>query len=287
GGGGSPGSGGSIGTGGAVGTGGAAGTGGSTSTGGSPGSGGSVGSGGALGTGGSIDAGAVAAADASGAGGSASTDAATDASGGSGGLGGSDAGADAAGGSTTGADAADAAGGSGDTGEVCDPNGGPRHPFGSHFFSYTNGSIRPSGTQQSLDATTTAFYTSWKAARLVNGCGGYYVSFGGKGKDPLFVSEGHGYGMLIAALMAGFDSNAHTIFDGFYDVFRKYPSINNGDLMGWAVLKGCALSSSASDLPDSATDGDLDIAFALLLADKQWGSCGRINYLAEAKKVIA
>ena len=37
----------------------------------------------------------------------------------------------------------------------------------------------------------------------------------------------------------------------------------------------------------SATDGDLDIAFGLLLADKQWGSAGAINYLAEARKVIA
>jgi endo-1,4-beta-D-glucanase Y len=37
---------------------------------------------------------------------------------------------------------------------------------------------------------------------------------------------------------------------------------------------------------DSATDGDLDVAFGLLLADKQWGSNGAINYLAEGKKVI-
>jgi endo-1,4-beta-D-glucanase Y len=38
---------------------------------------------------------------------------------------------------------------------------------------------------------------------------------------------------------------------------------------------------------DSASDGDLDIAFALLLADRQWGSCGTVNYLLEAQRVIA
>src|SRR5436305_13867037 len=53
--------------------------------------------------------------------------------------------------------------------------------------------------------------------------------------------------------------------------------------MGWGIDKGCA----AIKMADSATDGDLDEAFGLLLADKQWGSAGKINYLAEAKRVIA
>ncbi len=157
----------------------------------------------------------------------------------------------------------------------------------SAHCSHTSGATLPTGSGASLDAATAAFYDSWKTARLVNDCGGYYVNFGGRAKDPILVSEGHGYGMLIAVLMAGHDPDAHAIFDGFYDVFRKYPSVNNQDLMAWAVLKNCVLSTSSTDLPDSATDGDLDIAFALLLADKQWGSCGRIDYFAEANKVIA
>jgi len=161
------------------------------------------------------------------------------------------------------------------------------HPFGSHASSYTSGTIAPTGSRASLDAATAAFYDSWKAALLVNGCGGYYVNFGGRAKEPILVSEGHGYGMLITVMMAGHDPDARAIFDGFYDVFRKFPSINNADLMAWAVLRNCVLSTSATDLADSATDGDLDIAFALLLADKQWGSCGRVNYLAEAQKVVA
>ena len=35
---------------------------------------------------------------------------------------------------------------------------------------------------------------------------------------------------------------------------------------------------------DSAPDGNLAFAYALLLADKQWGSTGKVNYLDEAKK---
>jgi len=38
---------------------------------------------------------------------------------------------------------------------------------------------------------------------------------------------------------------------------------------------------------DSATDGDLDIAYALLLADNQWGSSGSVDYKAEALAVLS
>ena len=38
---------------------------------------------------------------------------------------------------------------------------------------------------------------------------------------------------------------------------------------------------------DSASDGDMDIAYALLLAEKQWGNGGEINYGAAAAAVIS
>jgi hypothetical protein len=38
---------------------------------------------------------------------------------------------------------------------------------------------------------------------------------------------------------------------------------------------------------NSASPGDLDIAYALLLADKQWGSCGAHDYRAHARRVIS
>ncbi|WP_449437807.1 glycosyl hydrolase family 8 [Pedobacter steynii] len=54
--------------------------------------------------------------------------------------------------------------------------------------------------------------------------------------------------------------------------------------MNWqqAIKDGKVVSVGRS----CATDGDMDIAYALLLADKQWGSSGKINYKAEAISII-
>jgi endo-1,4-beta-D-glucanase Y len=51
--------------------------------------------------------------------------------------------------------------------------------------------------------------------------------------------------------------------------------------MSWAQrINGTDLDKT------SATDGDMDIAFSLLIASKQWGDKGAINYLQEAKMMI-
>jgi endo-1,4-beta-D-glucanase Y len=52
--------------------------------------------------------------------------------------------------------------------------------------------------------------------------------------------------------------------------------------MAWKQITGCINSGG----PDSAADGDIDIAFGLLLAHAQWGSAGEINYFAEAVLMI-
>jgi hypothetical protein len=168
--------------------------------------------------------------------------------------------------------------------------GGPQMPFAGHRFRYPAGAILPKGGQAALDAATAAFYEKWRTKYLRADCGGYFVfSGGGTGADAntVSISEGHGYGMLTTVLMAGYDAGARRYFDGLYSVFRAFPSVNSKELMSWDILKGCKLPSGADNLADSAVDGDLDIAFSLLLADKQWGSAGAVNYLAEAKKVIA
>src|SRR5690606_3194091 len=61
-----------------------------------------------------------------------------------------------------------------------------------------------------------------------------------------------------------------------------YKSSGNRHLMGWVV----ADDKVAQGYFGSATDGDLDIAYSLLLAYKQWGTSGSINYLTEAKRMI-
>ena len=166
--------------------------------------------------------------------------------------------------------------------------GDPLRPFPQHQ-AYAPGSIRPSLVAQAdQDAAVAAIYSQWKAGFLRPGCtpGRYYFWHGGRGgagPGTVGTSEGQGYGMLIAAHMAGLDPDAHAIFDGLYAHFRDHPSLTSPDLMAWRQLDGCV------DSPDaySATDGDLDIAYALLLADRQWGSRGAINYLAEAGQLAA
>ena len=169
-------------------------------------------------------------------------------------------------------------------GDTSDPGPDPAQPFGSHAFAYAPGSVLPSRPADELDAATRAFYDVWKARYLKAGCGSgrYYVA---ANTEPgnLTVSEAHGYGMLIAAIMAGHDPDAKVIFDGLYRYFRDHPSAASPDLMAWYQASSCADDQGQ----DSASDGDLDIAFALLLADKQWGSCAGIDYRGAALEVIA
>lgn len=53
--------------------------------------------------------------------------------------------------------------------------------------------------------------------------------------------------------------------------------------MAWRQMANCKSSSD----PNSATDGDLDIAEALLLADRQWGTTTGINYRYAARQIMA
>lgn len=151
--------------------------------------------------------------------------------------------------------------------------------------------IRPNHVSQgSMNNAVRAYYDYWKAAhvRASNGNtpgGGYFVKMQGVGPDgdsSKTTSEAHGYGMLIFALMAGYDAKAKAYFDGMYNMFDKHRSTQNSANMSWIISK----SESKSNDSDSATDGDMDVAYALLLANKQWGSGGSINYLSQAKNTI-
>ena len=199
---------------------------------------------------------------------------------------GGDSGASSAGGAPSSPTSA----GSGGAGGASDGSGGddtiaPSTPFGSHLVAYTAGSVLPDVVNQDqLDKFTANVYDSWKARYLKAGCGDgrYYVATGSQ-EGNLSLSEGHGYGMVISAIMAGHDPHAKKHFDGLYRFFRDHPSTSSPDLMAWYQDTQC----SDADGKNSAADGDLDIAFALLLADKQWGSCSGIDYRGEAFKVMS
>lgn len=146
------------------------------------------------------------------------------------------------------------------------------------------GTIKPDHrTQDQLNSDVTSYYNSWKSSYLKSSSktsGGYYVFTDGE-TDGITVSEAHGYGMVITALMAGYDSNAKNYYDGMYKFYKDHPSELDDDLMCWTI------SSSETSNSTAATDGDMDIAYSLLLAHYQWGSTSGIDYLSEAKRVIA
>jgi len=171
-----------------------------------------------------------------------------------------------------------------DSPELCEVN----RPF-PQSLAYP-GCIKPDNvTQTDMNDSVKSYYGYWKKTyvRQSNGVtpgGGYYVFMKGTGGsgDEITTSEAHGYGMIVFALMAGYDSQAKRYFDGMFNMFDKHRSKNNPNNMSWAIDK----SELPSKDQDSATDGDMDIAYALLLAHHQWGSNGSIDYLAHARKII-
>ena len=157
-------------------------------------------------------------------------------------------------------------------------------PFPQHT-EYKGTYIIPNNySQEELDNFTTEFYDNWKKKYLKNNCeeNQYYVDF--DEGNTINVSEGLGYGMLITVIMAGYDNEAKTYFDGMFRFYEAHPSSINPNLMAWEQINGCITNPDGGD--DAASDGDIDIAYALLLADKQWGSSGEINYLEKAKNII-
>lgn len=156
-----------------------------------------------------------------------------------------------------------------------------------------------------ISKETASFYDYWKEKYLaqdtyVKNETQYYVYYseekysGNNVSVPVTVSEAHGYGMLIFASMADHDPSAKECFDGMYRYYKAHPSDIGPHLMSWqqcdngtALIDGAEEGSMTGGYCDSATDGDMDIAYALLMADSIWGSSGDIDYLSEAKAVIS
>jgi len=172
------------------------------------------------------------------------------------------------------------------------PSTGLGYPFGSRLVGYKAG-IKPTvQAGAAMDAMLGAQYDAWKAARIVSAgsivSGGYAVQF--SDTNYMTVSEGMGYGMLLAVLFAGHDAQAQQLFNGLLAVVRARPAYamtpydaSGQYLMDWRV----AANGASAGQGWNAMDGDLDIAMALLMADKQWGSAGAVNYLQEARNTIA
>ena len=156
----------------------------------------------------------------------------------------------------------------------------PRVPFPAHLH-YHKGILQPNHLSKEVqDDFICKAYDHWKSQYLVavsarNSPEPQFRITAGSRKWSKSFSEGLGYGMMLVTYMSGYDPAAQKIFNGLLRFVNNNPSSIDKRLMAFQVP--VELSHR-----DSAFDGDADIAFALLLADKQWGSNGLVNYRKEA-----
>jgi endo-1,4-beta-D-glucanase Y len=153
----------------------------------------------------------------------------------------------------------------------------PTYPF-ARMGGYHDSIKLSSFSKERLAKNSLIYYLQWEKDFLVKEGKFYRIASDKKDKSRT-VSEGQGYGMMIVALMAGAQKDAQTIFDGLYRFSRAHPSTIVDAFMTWQV-------PAKKGESDSAFDGDADIAYALLLASKQWGDDGEIHYKKEAIKII-
>ncbi|GIG56436.1 hypothetical protein Lfu02_08080 [Longispora fulva] len=162
------------------------------------------------------------------------------------------------------------------------PPAGQAVPFGSHVYPYAAGTLRPTGSQSAQDQAVVAFYQKWKTNFLRQNCGNGWYEVISPDADHPYVAEAQGYGMVIVATMAGADPDAKKIFDGMVKFMLAHPSVNNKDLLAAEQDTACKSVNGG----DSATDGDMDVAYGLLLAAQQWGNAGTYDYQQLAVKHV-
>lgn len=161
-------------------------------------------------------------------------------------------------------------------------------PFPRHI-SYPEHVLKPDHiSQEELDTAMRKAYGEWLALFMLAD----YTpgrAFLRMGVDRRFLrytveatSVGQGYAMLISALMGGDDLGAQGRFDRLLTFCDAHPSSGQPNFMSWQVHPDLTVNKP---MP-SNTQGDMLIAYALLMADKQWGSKGDYNYHSIALKII-
>jgi endo-1,4-beta-D-glucanase Y len=130
------------------------------------------------------------------------------------------------------------------------------------------------------DAALQAAYARWKTDLVTSdGAGGFQRVRRPNSGNPFNSSnsEGIGYGMIAAVYL-----DDQSLFDNLWKYEQLW--IQTDGLMNWEINpQGTAASGTGA-----ATDGDEDMAFALVIADKKWGGRGSLatTYLDAAKKQI-
>ncbi|HEX3772362.1 MAG TPA: glycosyl hydrolase family 8 [Polyangiaceae bacterium] len=122
------------------------------------------------------------------------------------------------------------------------------------------------------NADVTAAYQQWKTDTVTSAGANGFLRVQRPHEPGLqpnsTVSEGIGYGMLLAAYM-----NDQDLFDQLWEYEQHWT--DGSGLMNWYIAAdGTGLGPNGQG---AATDADEDMAFALVLADKQWGGQGMLS----------
>jgi endo-1,4-beta-D-glucanase Y len=181
---------------------------------------------------------------------------------------------DAAGGGNDGHTSGDAHGPADAAAEAAVPPRGPTPPEPGDNFPF------PQNRQSShciyptayLNSDVQAAYDRWKSDTVTSsGAGGFQrvqrlPSDQGAAPPGSTVSEGIGYGMLVTVYM-----NDHALFDQLWQYEQLH--LDQHGLMNWNISADGTQNLNGGG---GATDADEDMAFALVMADHQWGGQGSL-----------
>jgi endo-1,4-beta-D-glucanase Y len=147
----------------------------------------------------------------------------------------------------------------------------PRYPFPRNIAYPHGGVVTTSDSESIQDA-----YSDWLSNQYVENGNEARVAF----DDANYtVSEGIGYGMLIFVYMDNSQNNTQSKFDKLWAYYKNRR--NGNGLMNWKI-QGFNTGCDGTNC-NGATDADLDVTLALLMAHKQWGNQ---TYLTDAKSLI-
>lgn len=120
-------------------------------------------------------------------------------------------------------------------------------------------------------------------------------------RNAVSVSEGHGYGMLLLTSMAWnqwLDSaSAKADMDALVEYWKAFPSNSDPRLHAWqqwatgidvntGLGEPTGLYNRPNNEANSATDGDLDMAYALLVAEQLWPNAQPWNFGDQAQLLL-
>jgi hypothetical protein len=165
------------------------------------------------------------------------------------------------------------------------------HPFPQAGITPTYG-VRPSVfTQPEMNAHAQQAFEQWVEYWITDtDCPpGAVRPHLGPGPGLLFytepygtISEFAGWGLLLTVMMDNDQNRTKGLFNSL-DAYRKAYLNEYGFMMSTINIH----KPMNAWHRDAATEADENMAMGLLLAHYQWGSDGAVNYLAEAKQLIA